>query len=50
MKEGDILTCKKDFYSDSGSTFIKKLFRIPLFQKGKGYKIDKIVLYKYQNK
>ena len=46
MKAGDILTCKKTYYSDSGGTFKSKvnnmIFKKPLFKKGQKYKLINI--------
>ena len=48
MKAGDILTCKKTYYSDSGGTFKEKvnnmIFKKPIFRKGQKYKLINIHL------
>lgn len=44
MREGDFLTCKKNYYNDSrsGQTYKFNFFKTPIFKKGKRYKIMRV--------
>lgn len=48
MKEGDYITCKKNYYKHNGDDFkteYNNLFKSPIFKRNQKYKISNIIIF-----